>query len=54
MCECANRDCAALVGLSLQEYEAIRRNPKQFVVLPGHQMPDIESVALIADDYLAV
>ena len=54
ICECADRDCAALVALSLEEYETVRRDPKQFVVLPGHQIPDIEEIVLIDDDFLTV
>jgi hypothetical protein len=44
ICECADKRCTAQVALSLDEYEAVRRDPKQFVVLPGHQIPDIEEI----------
>ena len=54
ICECADRDCTGRVALSLHEYEAVRRDPKQFVVLPGHQIPDIEEIVLIDDHFLTV
>jgi hypothetical protein len=43
-CECANKDCTFRVALSLADYEAIRRDPRQFVVLPDHYTPEIEVV----------
>lgn len=52
-CECSNKDCTFRVTLSLSDYEAIRGNPKQFVVLPGHLTPEIE-VVLEEDAYWIV
>jgi hypothetical protein len=44
-CECSNEDCTDGIGLSLAEYKQLRRNDRQFMVKPGHQQADIESVA---------
>jgi hypothetical protein len=43
-CECSNRDCTLLLPLTLSEYERVRADPRQFVVAPGHELPDIELV----------
>ena len=44
LCECIRRDCVAPVSLSLDEYEAVRRIPTHFAVLPGHHAPHIERI----------
>ena len=35
-CECARRRCNASLTLTVDEYEAVRRHPRRFAVLPGH------------------
>jgi hypothetical protein len=40
LCECEDKRCTKVVRLSRREYEAVRANPKRFVMLPGHQDPD--------------
>jgi hypothetical protein len=44
VCECANRACAELVEMTFEEYEAVRADPRRFVVVPGHDMPEAEVV----------
>lgn len=43
-CECSNVDCTLLVPLTVSEYEQVRADPRQFVVAPGHELPEIENV----------
>jgi len=43
-CECSNEFCHAAVELSAAKYEQIRRHPRQFIIVPGHEQPDIEGV----------
>ena len=43
-CECANPDCAFRVTLTHAQYESVRANPKQFVVLPDHFTPEVETL----------
>ena len=45
-CECANVDCTFRITLSRQEYERVRSDPKQFVVLPDHYTPEIEDLVV--------
>ena len=44
LCECSNTDCTESVALSRPEYETVRSSPNQFVVLPGHQLPQVDRV----------
>jgi hypothetical protein len=54
LCECANADCTFKLSLPLQTYEAIRADPKQFVVLPLHYTPEIEELVVEDDAYWVV
>ena len=36
LCECEDERCTALVRLTLDEYERVRSEATQFVVVPGH------------------
>lgn len=53
-CECARLGCNQLVELTVREYEEIRANPRRFVVVPGHEFPDVEVVAESRRGYLIV
>ena len=44
VCECGEESCHARIPLSLAEYEAVRRDSRTFVVVPGHEIPDVEDV----------
>jgi hypothetical protein len=54
LCECGSEDCTQPISLTLAEYEQIRRNPKHFVVLPGHDVVDLERVLERTDRYAVV
>ena len=43
-CECSNIDCVLRLPMTLAAYEEIRSDPTQFVVAPGHELPEIEEV----------
>jgi hypothetical protein len=53
-CECARLGCNRLVELTVREYEQIRANPHRFVVFPGHEFPDVETVVGSNARYLIV
>jgi hypothetical protein len=44
VCECPSEDCGETVEVTRAQYEAVRTNPSRFIVLPGHENPDIESI----------
>ena len=48
VCECANTECTFMLTLPLATYEKVRADPRQFVVLPNHYMPEVEE--LVADE----
>jgi hypothetical protein len=43
-CECANPDCLDKVSLREADYERIRSDSRRFVIVPGHELPDVEAV----------
>jgi hypothetical protein len=53
-CECARLGCNQLVELTVREYEEIRQNPRRFVVAPGHEFPDVETVVETRRGYFIV
>jgi hypothetical protein len=46
VCECPDSSCVAPISMSVDEYEALRRHPNHFAVLPddAHVWPDVERV----------
>jgi hypothetical protein len=54
LCECGDKECIAAVSLTLAEYEALRSDPTQFVVLPGHTDPSIEQPVQSGERYTIV
>jgi len=54
VCECADAECFEPIELTMDEYEAIREHPARFPVLPGHELPDIETVVETHERYLVV
>jgi hypothetical protein len=53
-CECASLDCNGLVSLTPREYERVRSEPRRFVVLPGHELAEVETVVSKGDGYVVV
>jgi hypothetical protein len=43
-CECADLDCREKVSLQEAEYEAVRSDARRFLVVTGHEIPDVETV----------
>jgi hypothetical protein len=44
ICECSNEACAEALEITAAEYERVRTDGARFVVLPGHELPDVERV----------
>ena len=44
LCACGSPECRGTIPLSLDEYERIRVRPHRFIVLPGHDHPDLERI----------
>ena len=44
ICECGELECSEQIELDIPTYEHVRADPTHFVVLPGHELPDVETV----------
>lgn len=44
VCECGNEDCTLAIRLSAHEYEVVRSDEAQFVLVPGHERLEVEDV----------
>ncbi len=53
-CECADVSCTKQISLTLPEYEALRADPNQFAVLPGHVVSDVERVVSENERFVVV
>jgi hypothetical protein len=53
-CECGSQECLGTVQLSLSEYESIRLNPSWALVLPGHELENVERVVREEAGFLVV
>jgi hypothetical protein len=50
ICECPQRACTEIVRLSLDEYEAVRQNPRRFFCAPDHQQLAVDAgVAVVVE-----
>ena len=44
ICECGKLECSEQIELDVPTYERVRADPTHFVVLPGHELLDVETV----------
>ena len=62
LCECGSRECHATLEVSRSEYEEVSRseyeevraNPTRFLVVIGHDLPDVESVVSTRGEHAVV
>ena len=54
LCECADPHCHLLLPLTVWEYEQVRGDPTQFLLAPGHERPEIETIVVRHATYLIV
>ncbi len=54
MCECGHPDCREPVRLTQAEYERVRSSPILFVVVPGHERPEVEHAVVERRDQFVV
>jgi hypothetical protein len=53
-CECANTACRQHLTLTLREYESVRANSRRFVIVPGHDEPEVERVVEEHERYAVI
>ena len=44
VCECARVECRDVLEIAPAAYRAVREHPLRFFVMPGHELPDVETV----------
>ena len=49
-----NQSCDDAVSVTLEEYEYVRSGPNRFIVLPGHEIGEVDEVVESCDRYLIV
>jgi hypothetical protein len=54
VCECSDATCAEQIEMTLAEYEFARENPARFLMLPGHELPELETVIRKTEHYVIV
>ena len=54
VCECADENCVERIELHPDEYESVRGDASQFVIVPGHQVETIERVVSENDRFMVV
>ncbi len=54
LCECGDPTCARPIVMTIAEYEAVRANPARFLVVRGHEIPDVETVVEENDRFAVV
>jgi hypothetical protein len=54
ICECSNDECRELVFVAPKEYANVREHQRQFLIAPGHDMPEIERRVFRGNRYWVV
>jgi hypothetical protein len=55
ICECSDPGCLERIGpLTISQYEAVRRDPRRFIIAANHQAADVERVMEENADYWIV
>jgi hypothetical protein len=53
-CECGRLECDRVIAITLAEYNSVRADPRQFVVVRAHVLADVEQVVSETDRYTVV
>jgi hypothetical protein len=54
ICECGRIECERKVAITVDEYERTRSDPRRFVVVKEHVIPDVEDVVDDTGRYVVV
>ena len=54
VCECADSSCIERIEMPISAYEAIRANSRRFPIVPGHELPEVETVVEVHPGYVVV
>ena len=51
VCECGDPSCIERIRVDPGDYERMRQDPLLFIVRPGHESPDVETVVAARGEY---
>lgn len=54
VCECGELGCNVVLEVTMETYERVRSDSRWFVIAPGHELTDIETVIERGDGYSVV
>lgn len=54
VCECSGAECTEWLHASLALYESVRADPRRFLLVAGHERPEVENVVERGDGYVVV
>ena len=54
VCECGHIGCSSTLELEIAEYEKVRANFDRFLVIPGHEIPEVDGVVERHPEHLVV
>jgi hypothetical protein len=54
LCECGRDGCRGLISLTVADYEGVHVQKDRFVVVPGHENPELERVVEARTGYFVV
>lgn len=54
VCECGHLGCSETLEMPIDEYEAVRTTFDRFLVVPGHEIDEVDEVVERHRDYLVV
>ena len=54
VCECGHFGCGDTVKIPVAEYEAVRTSFDRFLLVPGHEIEEVDKVVEDHDKYLVV
>lgn len=53
-CECSDEKCSMRIKINVHDYHAVHQRRDQFIVVPGHEVPEIEKVVSTKPGYNVV
>jgi hypothetical protein len=51
-CECSQLGCNSLLRVTVADYEYVRSNPLRFMMIPGHEVPSVETIVEERDGWV--
>lgn len=54
VCECGDENCTRAIRLTTRDYETVRSDEAQFLLVPGHDRAEVEDVVSERDGWIVV